>query len=185
MLSAVPLLIVAFAAILFASELFTNGIEWVGVRLGLGHGAVGSVLAAIGTGMPETAIPVIAILVVGNANSQDVGVGAILGAPFLLGTMALTLTGMGLFTYQKRRTDGTKLDVAPHHIQRDLTFFCAAFGTLILASLLPAGARYAVAAGLLATYAFYVFKAITESGEADKEDDLNPLRLTRYLGMSS
>jgi cation:H+ antiporter len=37
---------------------------------------------------------------------------------------------------------------------------------------------------MVATYAFYVFKAVTTSGDADDEASLNPLRLTKYLGMS-
>ena len=43
--------------ILLGAELFTNGIEWFGHRLNLAEGAVGSVLAAVATAMPETLIP--------------------------------------------------------------------------------------------------------------------------------
>jgi cation:H+ antiporter len=186
LLTAVPLLLVAFGLILFSSELFTNGVEWVGVRLGLGHGAVGSVLAAIGTGMPETAIPVIAILIVGSSNSQDVGVGAILGAPFLLSTMALSVAGTGLIVYQRRRANGQQLYVSAHHIQRDLSFFTVAFGACIAVSFVDSDTvKHVVAALMVATYAFYVFIAVTQSGEADDEDSLNPLRLTKYFGMTT
>jgi Ca2+/Na+ antiporter len=38
--------------ILAGSELFTNGIEWIGEGFGLSEGAVGSVLAAVGTALP-------------------------------------------------------------------------------------------------------------------------------------
>ena len=48
--------------ILLGAELFTNGIEWFGRKLDLAEGAVGSVLAAVGTALPETMIPIIAIL---------------------------------------------------------------------------------------------------------------------------
>ena len=60
------LLIVAFAVILAGCELFVNGIEWFGRKLNLGEGAVGSVLAAVGTALPETIIPLIAILFTGG-----------------------------------------------------------------------------------------------------------------------
>ncbi len=43
------LLAVAFLIILAGAELFTNGIEWFGRKLELAEGAVGSVLAAVGT----------------------------------------------------------------------------------------------------------------------------------------
>jgi cation:H+ antiporter len=183
LLTAVPLLIVAFGLILFSSELFTNGVEWIGVRLGLGHGAVGSVLAAVGTAMPETVIPIIAILFVGSSDAQDVGVGAILGAPFLLSTAALAVAGTGLVLYGGRRQHASYLQLSAHHIRRDLEFFSVAFGACVLSSFLPwKEAQYVVAAGMLSSYALYVFKAVTQSGEPDDEALLNPLRLTRYIG---
>ncbi|MBI4389541.1 MAG: sodium:calcium antiporter, partial [Nitrospinae bacterium] len=51
------LLIASFVLILLAAELFTNGVEWLGDKLNLTQGAVGSILAAIGTALPETIIP--------------------------------------------------------------------------------------------------------------------------------
>src|SRR3712207_9138772 len=79
-------LILSLAAILGAAVLFTNAVEILGDRLGLGHGAVGSILAAVGTALPETMIPIVAILgavIVGSggAAAGEIGIGAILGAP--------------------------------------------------------------------------------------------------------
>ena len=56
------LLFVAFALLLGGAVVFTNAIEWAGERLHLGSGAVGSVLAAVATALPESVIPVIAIV---------------------------------------------------------------------------------------------------------------------------
>ena len=64
------LLLVSFVVILVGAELFTNGIEWFGHKLDLAEGAVGSVLAAVGTALPETMIPLVAILFAGGAESQ-------------------------------------------------------------------------------------------------------------------
>ena len=58
----VLILAIAFVVILAGAELFTNGIEWFGRKLELAEGAVGSVLAAVGTALPETMIPIIAII---------------------------------------------------------------------------------------------------------------------------
>src|SRR6266536_5673582 len=88
---------VAFVVILIGAELFTNGIEWFGHKLGLAEGAVGSVLAAVGTALPETVVPVVAILFSTSPNSSDVGLGAILGAPFMLATLALGVTGIVVY----------------------------------------------------------------------------------------
>ena len=92
----IVVLIVAFVVILFGAELFTNGIEWFGRKLELAEGAVGSVLAAVGTALPETMIPIIAILFATGEASHAVGIGAILGAPFMLATLAMFVTGVAI-----------------------------------------------------------------------------------------
>src|SRR5690348_18036492 len=91
------ILVGAFVVILLGAELFTNGIEWFGRKLELAEGAVGSVLAAVGTALPETMIPIIAILSgSGSSASHGIGVGAILGAPFMLATLAMFVTGVAV-----------------------------------------------------------------------------------------
>lgn len=84
----VVLILLSFVIILAGCELFVNGVEWFGRRLELGEGAVGSVLAAVGTALPETIIPIVAILTGGKVG-VEVGTGAILGAPFMLSTLAM------------------------------------------------------------------------------------------------
>ena len=183
MVTAVPLLFVALAVILLAAELFTNGVEWIGVRLGLGHGAVGSILAAIGTAMPETMIPLIAIVFVGGADASEVGVGAILGAPFLLSTAAFAVTGWGLLVYGGRRTSGRHLRFDAKAIDRDLSFFFAAYLTGVASSQFPIHeAKIAVAVFLLAGYGYYVYQAISNSGEVGGEEELEPLRFFTFSG---
>ena len=95
-------LAVALLVILAGAELFTNGIEWFGRKLELAEGAVGSVLAAVGTALPETMIPLIAILLGGQENSHAVGVGAVLGAPFMLSTLAMFVTGVAVVLARRR-----------------------------------------------------------------------------------
>jgi cation:H+ antiporter len=85
------LLAAAFALIIGGAILFTNAIEWSGKRLDLGEGAVGSLLAAVGTALPESLIPVVAVL--SGGESEQVAIGAIVGAPFMLGTVAMLLVG--------------------------------------------------------------------------------------------
>jgi cation:H+ antiporter len=73
---AAPLLLIALAIILASAELFTNGVEWFGRRYELGEGAVGSILAAVGTALPETLVPIIAIVFTGGqaaASSRSPG----------------------------------------------------------------------------------------------------------------
>ena len=89
------LLLAALALILAGAEFFTNGVEWMGHKLDLAEGAVGSVLAAVGTAMPETMIPFVAIVMgaqAGHGDESGIGIGAILGAPFMLATLAMLVT---------------------------------------------------------------------------------------------
>jgi Ca2+/Na+ antiporter len=102
----------ALAAILAAAYLFTNAVEMLGGRLDLGQGAVGSVLAAVGTALPETMIPIVAILGAALAGGDsgvagEIGIGAILGAPFLLATLAMFVAGTSALGYRRRRESVT------------------------------------------------------------------------------
>src|SRR5215208_4997655 len=106
----IVILAVSFVIILIGAELFTNGIEWFGHKLGLAEGAVGSVLAAVGTALPETMIPIVAILFGTGEHSDDIGVGAILGAPFMLSTLAMFVTGVAVMIQARKREAG---DVMP------------------------------------------------------------------------
>src|SRR6188768_1093046 len=107
----IGILVAAFVIILIGAELFTNGIEWFGRKLELAEGAVGSVLAAVGTALPETMIPIIAILFASGASSNEVGVGAILGAPFMLATLAMFVTGIAVLYQARRRPTGDTMKV--------------------------------------------------------------------------
>ena len=115
----VLILAVAFVIILAGAELFTNGIEWFGRKLELAEGAVGSVLAAVGTALPETMIPIIAILSGGGSEaSHGVGVGAILGAPFMLSTLAMFVTGVAVLCVRRQTAAGRRRDAGRHERPR-------------------------------------------------------------------
>jgi cation:H+ antiporter len=175
------ILLVSLVVILFGAELFTNGIEWLGRRLGLGEGAVGSVLAAVGTALPETLIPIIAIAFSTGAGSHEVGVGAILGAPFMLSTLAMFVTGLGVIVYRRRRATGTRLAVDTTILAHDLRYFFVGYSLAIGAAFLPPGlgvGRWIVAAALIGLYVWYV-KGHLEGDAAEHAEELAPLRMRR------
>lgn len=177
----VVLLLFAFIVILIGAELFTNGIEWFGRKLELAEGAVGSVLAAVGTALPETMIPVIAILFSGTASAEEVGVGAILGAPFMLATLAMFVTGAAVLAVARRRPEGDVMRVDTKVLGYDVRTFAIAYALAIGAAFLPpdlAPARWAAAAILLGIYAWYV-KAHFDADPTMHEDELAPLRFHR------
>src|SRR5688572_12977424 len=128
------LLAASFAVILAGALLFTNAIEWAGHKLELGEGATGSILAAVGTAMPETLIPIVAIIG-GAEGAEDVAIGAIIGAPFLLATIAMALVGVSALLFKGRREQGTKLRAHVETLDRDLIFFLVFFAAGIATGL--------------------------------------------------
>lgn len=170
-------LVVSLAAILGAAALFTNGIEILGERLNLGSGAIGSILAAAGTALPETTIPVIALVGAALSGegaggaSAEIGVGAILGAPFLLATLALFVVGSAALGFKNRRENGTEIVVDKGTTRRDVGFFLVFFAVAAGAGLLslPFFVKVAVAVLLVGAYAFYVWRTIKSGGGAEGE----------------
>jgi cation:H+ antiporter len=176
------ILAIAFVVILAGAELFTNGIEWFGRKLNLAQGAVGSVLAAVGTALPETMIPLIAIGFGGRGEATDaVGIGAILGAPFMLSTLAMFVTGVGVVFWRKRRLTGTRMVVDTVVLVHDIRYFVIAYALAIATAFLPPDMgflRIVVAVILIAIYVWYV-KGHFDAEADDHEDELAPLRFHR------
>jgi cation:H+ antiporter len=173
------ILFASFAIILLGAELFTNGIEWFGHRLGLGEGAVGSVLAAVGTALPETTIPVVAILFSSDPHSSEVGLGAILGAPFMLATLAIGVTGVVVYLNRGGRESGDRLEIDRSVVLMDLRTFLPAYGLAIATAFLPLAPTWpklVVAALLVGWYGLYVRRHFQAESEISAEG-LNPLRL--------
>src|SRR5438445_5849306 len=112
------LIVGAFVLILVGAEVFTNGIEWLGIKLKMSQGATGSILAAFGTATPETLIPIVAIVFTNSARGDEIGVGAILGAPFMLATLVMLLIGATAYLLRARRKRAT-LHVDAAHAKRD------------------------------------------------------------------
>jgi len=145
--------------------------------IGLGQGAVGSLLAAVATALPESLIPVVAIIG-GGSGSEDVAVGAIIGAPLLLATIAMALVGLGALLYRDRRESGLSLDVHRPTLERDLGFFMACFAVGLLLGLgAPAAVRIPAAVVLVIAYTVYARWTLRNSGSVEEEEELRPLVL--------
>src|SRR5205085_8826551 len=129
------MLFVGLVVILIGCDIFTNSIEWLGKKLDLNEGVLGSIFAAVGTALPETLIPIVAVVFGSTASdnhAHDVGLGAIIGAPFMLATVAMLVTGTAIFIFsrQGRRTPTMRVD--SKIISRDIRFFMLAFVVALL-----------------------------------------------------
>ena len=153
--------------ILIAAELFTNALEHFGERLHISEGVTGSIFAAVGTALPETMVPLLALFA-GTNNAQlneEVGVGAILGAPLMLATLSTCL--MGLSVVKRRGLSG---HVRPEQsgFKRDLHFFLFAFSLAAGAMYVPEDfptVRVMLSIVLVMTYFTYVLLTLRVSAK--------------------
>lgn len=171
--------------ILIAAEIFTNALEHLGEKLGISEGVTGSLFAAIGTALPETSVPLLALLA-GTSNphtNAEIGVGAILGAPLMLATLSLSL--MSLAVLKKRGISG-KFNPERSGLKRDLNFFISAFTFATLALFIPHHAteiRYALGFCMVMMYFIYILmtlrasKSLVQEGHATEAED--PMFLCR------
>jgi len=153
--------------ILVAAEVFVNALEHLGERLKISEGVTGSVFAAIGTALPETLVPLLAIFG-GTQNQQvneEIGVGAILGAPLMLSTLSLFL--MTLAVWKHRGSQG-HLTPERSGLTRDLNFFLAAFALSCVALFVPhetGGIRAMLAFVMVTIYFFYILLTLRASAQ--------------------
>lgn len=167
-------LLAMLVVILIAAEVFTNALEHLGEKLGISEGVTGSLFAAVGTALPETSVPLLALLAgtQNAATNEEIGVGAILGAPLMLATLSICLMAVSVW---KRR--GTQGHLRPERtgLMRDLNFFIIAFSFAAIAMYVPhtlVAVRYAFGFCMVMIYFVYVMmtinasKALVEDGHA-------------------
>src|ERR1044072_5165178 len=175
------LLALSFAVVLAGALLFTNAVEGIGHRLCIGEGAVGRLLAAVGTAMPETLIAIVALLNV-TEGSEDVAIGAIVGAPFLLARLGVGLVGLFPYLYRARREQGLRLKAHRPTLERDLLFFLAFFAAGgLLAWGPPPALRIPLGIGFLLAYLVYIARTLRGGGEVQEGETLNPLLFDRRV----
>jgi cation:H+ antiporter len=127
-------------------------------------------------------IPIIAILSGGGSSaSHGVGVGAILGAPFMLSTLAMFVTGVAVLIVARSRPGRDAMPVDTGVLAHDMRYFAIAYGLAIAAAFLPLDLpwlKWVVAAILVGIYAWYVKGHFEADPDVDAED-LAPLRFRR------
>lgn len=178
------ILLISLVVIVAASEIFTNAIESLGSKLKFSDGVTGSIFAAVGTALPETMVPLVAIFA-GNSSeiSQEIGVGAILGAPFMLSTLAMFLVGCAAWVFRHRRK---KTALHPEHsgLKRDLEFFLFVFSLAFVVAFTPPAwrlFRIFVAVVLVLTYFYYVLETIKASKSLVKDGHATEESKVLYL----
>ena len=171
------LLLGSAVLIYLACEFFVNGVEWVGRKLAVGQKATGTILAAFGTALPESVVTFVAVTFPHTVMDKDIGVGAAMGGPLALGTVAYAVVGLTLIICRRPLPTGKEGAILYAGLSRDQAWFIV----ISIAKLAVGIAAFAFKPWLgllfLAAYGAYAWKEMT--GEEDAEEvELEPLRLT-------
>ncbi|POA99394.1 hypothetical protein C2134_06395 [Chromobacterium sinusclupearum] len=173
-------------AIYLACEYFVNGIEWVGRGMKLGATAVGSVLAAFGTALPESAVTFMAVVFGDTPAQKDLGVGAAMGGPLVLATLAYAVVGFALLLNRKRLVrDSHQVRVDHARLSRDQAAFLAVFVVKVALGLVAFAIKPWLGVLFLAAYAIYVWREIRDADTAEDEEALEPLKIRPHSSQPS
>jgi cation:H+ antiporter len=187
------LLIACAGAIYLSCEWFVNAIEWLGQRLNVGKMAVGTVLAAIGTALPESVVTLVAVTTGKTEEAKDIGVGAAMGGPLALATIAYGVTGVILLLHRRAALAGGRPDPsrsvhAPvlddpaqlRRLARDQRWFLPIFVVKVALGLVAFSFKPALGLLFFAVYGVYFWHELKgDDGHPGdgSEDELAPLML--------
>jgi cation:H+ antiporter len=165
------------AAIYFACEYFVNGVEWLGRKLGVGETATGTILAAFGTALPETAVTFVAVVFGRDAAQKDIGVGAALGGPMVLATISYAVVGFAMYWNRRRLGRSTHvIECDSTRLRRDQAWFLSIFIVKVALGLLVFRYKPWVGAAFLVAYAAYMLREL-RGAQVLGEEFLEPLKL--------
>jgi cation:H+ antiporter len=171
------LLLASAVVIYLACEYFVNGVEWVGRKMAVGQKATGTILAAFGTALPESVVTFVAVTFPHTVADKDIGVGAAMGGPLALGSVAYAVVGITLLLCKRALPSGEEGRVLYAGLSRDQAWFIV----ISIAKLAVGLAAFALKPWLgvlfLAAYAAYAWKEMTGVEDAE-EVELEPLKLT-------
>ncbi|WP_030183245.1 sodium:calcium antiporter [Streptomyces sp. NRRL S-813] len=191
------LLIVCAVAIYLSCEWFVNAVEWLGERLNVGKMAVGTILAAFGTALPESVVTLVAVTTGGTEEAKNIGVGAAMGGPLALATVAYGVTGAMLLL--KRRKEhvrvpalagmpssvpdedvdtlalGSEKDMK--RLAKDQKWFLPIFVVKVALGLVAFAFKPVLGLLFFAAYAVYFWREIRGGQDEDGEEvELEPLK---------
>jgi len=172
----IGLLLGSAVVIYLACEFFVNGVEWMGHKFDVGQKATGTVLAAFGTALPESVVTFAAVVFGKTPEQKAIGIGAALGGPLVLATIAYAVVGWTLFATKQRLGESR----ADRHLARDQAWFLGIFLVKLALGVVVFAWKPWLGLAFLAAYGLYVWKE-TRGGGAEEEPDIDPLRIApRY-----
>jgi cation:H+ antiporter len=178
MIWTVALLIASAAIIYLSCETFVNGVEWLGQKLRVSQTATGTILAAFGTALPESVVTLVAVAFGGTAAQKEIGIGAAIGGPLALSTVAYAVVGITLLATARRvGRDKAHVEADTRRLRRDQLWFLAIFVFKIALGLVVFSFKPVLGIAFLLAYAVYCWKELTATDDIDGLDELEPLKL--------
>jgi cation:H+ antiporter len=170
-------LLIGSAVVIYLScEYFVNGVEWFGQRMAVGQKATGTVLAAFGTALPESVVTFVAVAFGSGVAAKELGIGAALGGPLALSTIAYATVGIMLILTSQKLAATSAIRHEFSRLSRDQGWFLMIFVAKIGLGLVLFAGKPWLGILFLAAYALYVRQEMTgESGE--QEGEIEPLKL--------
>ncbi len=170
------LLLASAGVIYFSCETFVNGVEWLGRRLEISQTATGTILAAFGTALPESVVTLVATAFSDHEAQKQIGIGAALGGPLALSTVAYAIVGVCLLIYGPRLGRGARaqIEVDASRLARDQAWFLGIFVFKTTLGLVVFWLKPCLGWVFLAVYAGYFWTEM-KGGGGEGEGMLEPL----------
>ncbi|MEE1792226.1 sodium:calcium antiporter [Streptomyces sp. BE308] len=189
------LLVVCAVAIYLSCEWFVNAVEWLGRRLNIAKMAVGTILAAFGTALPESVVTLVAVTTGATEEARNIGVGAAMGGPLALATVAYGVTG-GMLLLKRRRERRPVLETTGlassgldgvealgdekdmKRLAKDQQWFLPIFVVKVSLGLVAFAFKPALGLLFFGAYAVYFWREIRSDDDGGgEEEELEPLKL--------
>jgi cation:H+ antiporter len=177
------LLIGSAIAIYLSCELFVNGVEWVGRKLAVGQKATGSILAAFGTALPESVVTLVAVAFGGSIAVKQLGVGAALGGPLALATIAYATVGIVLLLNRRQLPRTPEIRGDFRMLARDQGWFLAIFVFKIGLGLIAFAWKPWLGILFLAAYGLYIRQEMAGGADEEEEGETEPLTFARHAAI--
>ncbi|WP_406543361.1 sodium:calcium antiporter [Clostridium ljungdahlii] len=175
-LSGITMLLSALL-IYFSCEFFVNSIEWVGKAFNISKNAVGTVLAAFGTALPESIVTLIAVVFGANSSQKDIGVGSALGGPLVLSTIAYAVVGVSIIMFSSKRKIGKHIKINTRKLGRDQIWFMCIFVFKVALGFVAFSIKHWLGFLFLAVYVLYSYGEL-KAGAEETEEKLEPLKIS-------
>jgi cation:H+ antiporter len=179
MIWTVALLLVSAAIIYFACEFFVNGVEWVGRKMSVGSTATGTILAAFGTALPESAVTFIAVVFGKGDGHGALGIGAALGGPLALATIGYATVGVMLLLSRQPLKQTGNVREQFRRLSRDQGWFLSIFLVKLGVGLVAFSFKPWLGIFFLGAYALYFWKEMSRDESDEEEEEIEPLIIMR------